>query len=72
MAQSKCGHCDSTSFEIKEVEPRGSKYKFYFVQCASCGVPVNSMEYISNNHLLDKLSRAIKRIAATLNVSVDL
>ena len=72
MAQSKCGHCGSTRFEISETEPRGSNYKLFFIQCASCGAPVSSLEYMSNNHLLDKLTRAIKKIADTLDVHVDL
>ena len=72
MAQSKCGHCGSATFEVKQVEPRDSNYKLYFIQCASCGVPVGTMEYLSNNHLLDKLAKAIKKIASVLNVHVDL
>lgn len=72
MAMSKCGHCGNHSFEVKEVEPSGSKYKMYFVQCSSCGVPVSCMEYFSNNVLLQKLTDAVKKIASALNVYVDL
>jgi predicted nucleic-acid-binding Zn-ribbon protein len=72
MAQSKCGHCGSTRFEIKEVEPQGSQFKLYFIQCASCGVPVSTIEYKNNTYLLEKLSVAVKNIASTLNTYVDL
>lgn len=72
MAMSKCGHCGNHSFEVKEVSPSGSRYKMYFVQCASCGVPVGSMEYISNNVLLQKLTDAVKNIANAMNIHVDL
>jgi predicted nucleic-acid-binding Zn-ribbon protein len=44
MATSKCGHCDCTSFETKEASVKGANFKLFFVQCASCGVPVAVLE----------------------------
>jgi len=72
MASSKCGACGGRTFEIKLVEPNDSRYKMYFVQCASCGVPVGVMEYTSTEYLLQKQNAAIKRIAAAVGTSVDL
>lgn len=45
MALSKCGSCGHGRFEVKEVSPNNSRYRLYFVQCASCGVPVGVQEY---------------------------
>ena len=45
MALSTCPKCTSTSFEVKEAEPRGSAYKIVFVQCSACGAVVGSMPY---------------------------
>jgi ribosomal protein L37E len=72
MAQSKCGHCGSTLFEVKEVVPQGLNYKMNFIQCASCGVPVSTKEYYSIAHMLKKQAAAIKKIARSMGVHVDL
>lgn len=45
MAFSTCPKCTSTSFEVKEAEPRNSSYKMIFVQCSSCGAVVGTMPY---------------------------
>jgi hypothetical protein len=44
MATSKCGHCNGASFETKEARIKGSNFKLFFVQCASCGVPIAVLE----------------------------
>ena len=45
MARSACAKCGWRAFEIKNVEPRGSRYELNFVQCASYGVPVGVLEF---------------------------
>lgn len=72
MAASTCPKCGSISFELKAVEPRNAKYKLHFIQCASCGTPVGVKEYNNIGAMLDKQNQALKRIAAALNVYVDL
>ncbi len=72
MATSKCGACNSTTFEIKENSPKGSNFKLYVFQCASWGAVVGGFEYQSNNVLLDKLSDAVRKIGRQLNVSTGL
>lgn len=47
MASSKCGHCAGLRFEIKLVEPVNGRFKQYFIQCASCGVPVGALDYFN-------------------------
>jgi hypothetical protein len=55
MAASTCVKCGGHSFELMENEPSGAKFKFYFVQCSSCGgvVGVLSVRHIPT--MLDKL-----------------
>lgn len=45
MPYSTCPKCTSTSFEVKEAEPRNSSYKLIFVQCSSCGAVVGALPY---------------------------
>lgn len=47
MAQSKCGHCGNFAFEVKEVSPNGARFKYFFIQCTSCGVPVTAVEFLN-------------------------
>lgn len=64
MAQSTCGHCGNKTWEIKMIEPSGSRYKLYFVQCAKCGVPVSVQEYYNINARLETLAKK-------LNINLD-
>jgi hypothetical protein len=72
MATSTCGHCGGTRFEVKEVVPNGLNYKLFFVQCASCGVPIGSMEYMSISTMIHTQNEAIKKIASAVGAKVDL
>lgn len=47
MATSKCAACGKTSFELKEVEPKNSRVKYNFIQCAACGVVVGVADYVN-------------------------
>lgn len=69
---SKCVSCGKTTFEIKLAEPKGSKYKVYFIQCASCGGVVGTMNYFNINAQILQQNKAIKKIAQALNVYVEL
>jgi uncharacterized protein (UPF0276 family) len=44
VATSKCGHCDGTSFETQTASVKNADFRLFFVQCASCGVPVAVLE----------------------------
>ena len=59
MAISTCGKCDGRAFEIKEVEPRGAAFKYFFVQCSSCGVPVGVVEKVNIGAVLQKIAKKI-------------
>jgi excinuclease UvrABC ATPase subunit len=56
MAYSKCIKCDSTFFEVREAEPRGSNFKMMFIQCASCGGVVGVADYFNTYAILEKLA----------------
>ena len=72
MAISTCPKCPSTFFEVVEHEPRNSKFKLSFVQCALCGAVVAARDYFNTGVLLERQDKAIKAIATAMNVHVDL
>lgn len=37
MARSNCMKCGDPRFELKEMSPTGSNYKFQAIQCVACG-----------------------------------
>ncbi len=49
-------------FEVKVNEPSNSRYKIYFVQCSSCGVPVGVLEYANSAALLQGIEEKIDRL----------
>jgi len=64
MARSRCFKCGNHEFEMKEVEPRGSNYKFLFIQCTRCGGVVG---VVNNSHLPSML----RKIGEKLGVKMD-
>ena len=63
MAYSKCAHCDNSSFEIREVSPRGAGYKYNFIQCSSCGAPVGVVSYYNLDQTILQIEKLVKAIA---------
>ena len=59
MAMSRCSKCENSSFELKEAAPRGSLYKFMFIQCASCGTVVGVADYYNVPALLGKIAKRL-------------
>ena len=59
---SKCGNCGGFIFKIHAVEPHGSRFKLYFVQCSSCGVPVGITEYHNVGTMVQGLDNKINRL----------
>jgi hypothetical protein len=45
MASTKCSSCNGHRFEIKEVSPIGSKFKYLALQCSSCGSVMGIVDY---------------------------
>lgn len=67
MALSKCGFCGSTSFELMQTSPRSSRFKLYFVQCASCGAPVGVQEYENTGAKLSALDEKVGKLEQQLD-----
>ncbi len=60
---STCSKCGGHSFKIEEQAPKGSRYKFNFVQCSSCGVPVGVMDYFNNGAQLEDQKQEIAALS---------
>lgn len=58
---SKCPKpdCNSSSFELAEEEPTGSKFKLNFVRCSSCGAVVGVLDYYNIGAVLNKLGKRL-------------
>lgn len=67
MASSSCPKCTSTSFEVREGEPRNSHYKLMFVQCSSCGTVVGTMPYYDAGVLSKENQSEIAKLKQQLN-----
>ena len=65
MAQSKCGGCGSTSFEIRELTnlrtPTAgpSLFRFNAIQCASCGIVVGTHEWMHLGTVLTAIAQKL-------------
>jgi len=59
MAMSTCIKCGSSSFEMKENEPRHSAWKYMFIQCSSCGGVVGVVEYLNLGSVLQKIAKRL-------------
>ena len=68
MAQSTCSKCGHHVFELRETEPMGSKYKFYFVQCALCGTVVGVVEYYHVGTRLKRIENLLTPIMQRLGI----
>ena len=74
MAQSTCVKCGNTRFELVLVDKptlNGSKYKFNFVQCASCGGVIGVLDYENIGDRVESNGKAIKKIANKIGVDVS-
>jgi len=62
-------NCNSNLFEMVLGEPRGSNFKVWFVQCATCGTAINAMEYLSLgteiNNIEERISSLENRLSST-------
>jgi hypothetical protein len=76
---SKCGSCGGFNmFDLKEVSPTGSRFKYCFVQCRLCGVPVGVVNFfndhdtiIQNQNEIKELNRKFDSIEYTLRQIVN-
>lgn len=62
MALSKCPKCNGGFFELKVVEPRGSRYKQNFIQCTACGAPVGVVGFYDTGAQLKEQEEEIAKL----------
>lgn len=60
MASSTCVKCGSGSFQMVEKEPYGSRFKYMYHQCSSCGGVVGVTEYFNVGALMKKVMAFFK------------
>jgi hypothetical protein len=66
MAMTQCPHCRGGFFELREIEPSGSRYKMFFVQCSACGAPAGITEYYDAGSLIKKQEKVLDQIEKRL------
>lgn len=74
MASSSCVKCGGRSFQLQQQEPGGSRVKWFFVQCTSCGVPVGVIDFYPNSAIyqrVEKIEESISNLASRLS-DIDL
>lgn len=59
---SKCARCENTRFELAEVSPEKSNFKFQFVQCTLCGNPVGVVDFFDTHTGIEGAKTAIKKL----------
>lgn len=57
MLTSTCVKCSGTIFGLKVAEPKGSRMKVYFVQCAHCGGVAGVLPFFDTASLLDVMAK---------------
>ncbi len=60
MAETTCGTCDSTDFELVTLHPAGAAAGILVAQCENCGVPIGVVS-----------SSPISRAVSELRLEVD-
>ncbi|MES0489883.1 MAG: hypothetical protein ABUK01_07835 [Leptospirales bacterium] len=66
MATTTCGKCENTTFEMKEIEPKDSSYKFGVIQCASCGTPVSTLALAYISERIEEIEKKIDSMGERL------
>lgn len=71
MANSKCGSCNSASFELViNNDVKGSAYPIAFVQCSSCGAVVGALEEKNSEWIFSQLKKSVEGVEA-IAVNID-
>jgi hypothetical protein len=59
MALPTCVKCGQHRFELQEAEPAQSNYKFFYLQCASCGGVAGVTDFYNVGHLVKKQEKEL-------------
>jgi hypothetical protein len=59
MAVSKCPRetCNSSRFEVKELQVQGANFRLMAIQCASCGSIVGVQEFFNIGARIEDLAK---------------
>ena len=73
MANSACIRCQNQTFEARETTVDGLDRKLLFVQCASCGTPVGTVEShaLLRQHEHDARMKNLEQQLAALSSAVS-
>ncbi len=68
MATSCCprSECGNSRFEMREIEPKGSRFKYHAIQCAMCGSVVGVVDFSNTGAQIEGLEEEVKRIKRTV------
>lgn len=57
-----CPKCNSSTFKVELVDPRGSNFKLNLVTCASCGSAVGVLDYWNIGALLKEQEKTLNQV----------
>lgn len=63
----KCSKCENTTFELQEIEPRGSRVKVNAIQCINCKTPIGLIDYHNLYSAITKIGRSVREIDRKIN-----
>lgn len=66
MATPRCSKCNGHEFETSVNTPKGSKFRFLFVQCADCGAVLGVLDALNIGDTLVSLNNTIEGIQAEI------
>ena len=72
MAPLTCPKCENHKFEVNSKKLSNYPFKLLFVQCSNCGTVVGVKDEKNIGEMLQQQNDAIKKIAAALNVKLEL
>ena len=60
MAQPTCPKCNGTMFEVNELKPAGSNFRFVAINCTNCGCIVGVLDHYNIGELIYVLAAKLK------------
>lgn len=68
---SVCGSCKGSRWELVEESPEKSRFKFFFVRCATCRVPVGVTSYYDIHEQIQKIDKKNDSLFKGLALGLD-
>ena len=67
MATSTCVKCGQSRFELHEASPGKAEFKFWYLQCTSCGGVAGLTEFFNAGAILKRMEDELKRVRAEVH-----